>query len=149
MTLDAAGWNALVGHQDDCLIAITDGKPLPQRSLRALPPLRAVMIARVAVKAGVMPQSELDDLIKEARLVGGDGRLPIAKTSDRKDKGQRMKVFVATLMPFHDGSGIVRVIGVYSVKKRAEAHLFRALKALGFDQPTEIFEVILDRECNK
>ncbi len=59
------------------------------------------------------------------------------------------KVFVATLMPFHDGSGTVRVVGVYSIKERAEAHLFRALRALGYDQPTEIFEIVLDRECDK
>ncbi len=60
-----------------------------------------------------------------------------------------MKVFVATLMPFHDGSGTVRVIGVHSTKEMAEAHLYRGLRALGYDQPTEIFEVTLDRGCDK
>ena len=37
---------------DDCLLAITDGHPIPTKALQALPPWRAVMLARVAAKAG-------------------------------------------------------------------------------------------------
>lgn len=63
------------GNQDDCLIAITDGKRPPDECLRKLPPWRAVLIARVALRAGVMSQEEVDALVAEARYIGGDGTL--------------------------------------------------------------------------
>lgn len=68
----------LFANQDDCLIAITDGRPVPLAALRALPPWRAVLIARVAARAGVMDQAAVDALVAEARSVSvfGDGRLP-------------------------------------------------------------------------
>lgn len=66
----------VLANQDDCLIAITDGKPVPTRKLRALPPWRAVLIARVAAKAGIpLEHGTLDALIAEAQEVGGDGSL--------------------------------------------------------------------------
>jgi len=62
--------------QDDCLIAITDGKPVPARTLAELPPWRAVLMARVANKAGVpIEGGSLDELILEASRVGGTGAL--------------------------------------------------------------------------
>lgn len=67
----------MVGWQDDCLISITDDKPLPQRSLRSLPPWRAVLIARVALKAGTISQGEVDSLVEEAKKVGGNGSLKL------------------------------------------------------------------------
>ncbi|MGH9095292.1 MAG: hypothetical protein ACRDXE_09040 [Acidimicrobiales bacterium] len=64
------------GQQDDCLLAITDGNPLPTKDLRTLPPWRAVMLARVAAKAGVgLERGTLDQLVAEASAVGGRGVL--------------------------------------------------------------------------
>ncbi len=57
-------------------------------------------------------------------------------------------LFVAMLMPFHDGSGEAQLLGVYSTKEKAEANCYRALKTLGYDQPTEIFETVLNEGCN-
>lgn len=63
-------------HQDDCLIAISDGDPLPTAALLALPPWRAVLLARVADRAGVrLEQGTLPQLVAEASAVGGEGRL--------------------------------------------------------------------------
>jgi hypothetical protein len=62
--------------QDECLIAITDGFPLPARALAALPPWRAVLVARVAAKAGISIEGgTLDELVGEAIRVGGEGAL--------------------------------------------------------------------------
>ena len=62
--------------QDLCLIAITDGKPLPARAIAGLPPWRAVLLGRVANKAGIPIQGgTLEQLVEEARRVGGEGVL--------------------------------------------------------------------------
>lgn len=69
-------WNVLWAAQDDLLIAIEDGSPLPTTRLKALPPWRAVMLARVAARAGVgLEEGTLDQLAAEAREVKGDGTL--------------------------------------------------------------------------
>jgi hypothetical protein len=65
----------LIAAMDDCLIAITDGKEIPEPRLRSLPPWRAVLIARVAVKAHAYRQEALDALTVEATRVGGNGSL--------------------------------------------------------------------------
>jgi hypothetical protein len=58
--------------QDDCLVAIEDDSPLPTGALQKLPPWRAVLLARVARKAGVqLEEGTLDQLIDEARRSGG------------------------------------------------------------------------------
>jgi hypothetical protein len=68
--------------QDICLIAIEDGKPIPSRALAVLPPWRAVLIARVADKAGVpLQHGTLDELVAEAKRVGGEGVLTWPKQS--------------------------------------------------------------------
>ncbi|GAC1542715.1 MAG: hypothetical protein NVS3B12_30940 [Acidimicrobiales bacterium] len=67
------GWCAA---QDDCLIAVTDGINLPTSSLMALPPWRAVLVARVAARAGIgLQQGTVAQLVAEAREVGGKGTL--------------------------------------------------------------------------
>jgi hypothetical protein len=64
------------GYQDDCLIAIEDGRPVPADRLLRLPPWRAVLIARVAERAGVpLERGGVRQLIAEARQVGGAGKL--------------------------------------------------------------------------
>jgi hypothetical protein len=66
----------IYAKQDMCLIAITDGKPVPKGPLGALPPWRAVLIARVAERAGVpLEGGTLEDLIAEAKRVGAEGEL--------------------------------------------------------------------------
>jgi hypothetical protein len=60
---------------DVVLIAITDHKKIPMDRLRELPPWRAVLMARVAEIAGAMTRAEVDDLVREAREVGGAGHL--------------------------------------------------------------------------
>lgn len=66
----------MTAAQDECLLAITDGYPLPARALQALPPWRAVLLGLVAARAGVSLQvGTLQQLIDEARRVGGDGTL--------------------------------------------------------------------------
>lgn len=77
--------NKLMGDQDDCLLAITKGVKPPEDALRALPPWRAVMIARVAEKAGLMTIEEVDELVKEAAAVGGAGRLVAKNISTEED----------------------------------------------------------------
>lgn len=62
--------------QDHCLIAITDGnKDVLIREITMLPPWRAVMIARVAQKAGLLDDVFVDNIVAEARAVSGDGEL--------------------------------------------------------------------------
>lgn len=66
----------IYGWQDDCLIAIEDGNPLRADRLLKLPPWRAVLVARVAERAGVpLERGTVVQLIAEAREVGGDGEL--------------------------------------------------------------------------
>ncbi len=55
-------------------------------------------------------------------------------------------VFIATLHPFHDGSGDYEIIGVYSLEEKAQARCWRKLKELGYDQPTEVIECPLDKD---
>lgn len=57
-----------------------------------------------------------------------------------------IKVFVAMLLPFHDGSGLASILGVYSNREKAESNCYRAMRNLGYDQPTSIFESVLDNE---
>lgn len=62
--------------QDMCLIAISQGKPVPSGPLGMLPPWRAVLIGRVADKAGIsLEGGTLEDLVTEANRVGGEGKL--------------------------------------------------------------------------
>lgn len=70
----AAQWRRIVVPQDEVLLSITEGH-LNHAALRLLPPWRAVILARVALKAGVMYRADCDDLVREAALVGGDGEL--------------------------------------------------------------------------
>lgn len=66
----------LYAHQDDCLIAIEDGHPLPTRHLQELPPWRALLVARIAAKAGLgLEQGTIEQLKAEAAHEGGAGRL--------------------------------------------------------------------------
>lgn len=66
----------IYGYQDDCLIAIEDGQPLRTDRLMKLPPWRAVLVARVAQKAGVpLEQGTVGQLVAEAVEVGGNGTL--------------------------------------------------------------------------
>jgi hypothetical protein len=66
----------IYGVQDDLLISIEDGKPLASSKLQRLPPWRAVMVARLAEKAGIaMEQGAVSQIVAEARAVGGDGVL--------------------------------------------------------------------------
>lgn len=66
----------MLQNQDDCLIAIEDGKPVPTRKLAALPPWRASMIAHIAEKAGVsLEDGTAAQVHAEARQVGGAGAL--------------------------------------------------------------------------
>lgn len=66
----------LMANQDDCLLAIEDGHPLPTVKLQKLPPWRAVMLTRVAAKAGVpLERGTVEQLHAEARDVGGAGTL--------------------------------------------------------------------------
>jgi hypothetical protein len=68
--------DALLANQDECLLAIEDGNPVPVARLRALPPWRAVMLARIAAKAGVpLERGTVDQIQAEAREVGGAGAL--------------------------------------------------------------------------
>lgn len=70
------GQPSLYAVQDDCLISIERGEPLRTASLLKLPPWRAVLVARVARKAGVpLEQGTVEQLIAEAREVGGGGNL--------------------------------------------------------------------------
>lgn len=58
--------------------------------------------------------------------------------------GEGMDLFVAMLLPFSDGSGDAVVLGVFSTRDAAEARCWRALRRLGYDQPTAVVERPLD-----
>lgn len=47
-------------------------------------------------------------------------------------------VYVAHLLPFPDGSGEARVLGVFETKVEAEACCYRTIIDIGYQQPTEI-----------
>ena len=68
--------------QDNVLISITDGK-MDHKSLRMLPPWRAVLLARVAHMAGAMSRELRDRVVKEARDVGGTGQLRSWEAEER------------------------------------------------------------------
>lgn len=62
--------------QDDCLIAMENRKPVPVAKLQALPPWRAVALARIADQAGLaLERGTVEQIAAEAREVGGDGTL--------------------------------------------------------------------------
>jgi hypothetical protein len=73
-----AEWPGIRDNQDDCLIAVEDGHPVPTKALLALPPWRAVLMARVAQRAGVpLEQGTVDQIKAEAFAVTvtGSGKL--------------------------------------------------------------------------
>lgn len=61
--------------QDDCLVAMSSGKKPPRDKLRNLPPWRAVMIARICNQDKLMTDKEVEEMVLEARHVGGIGKL--------------------------------------------------------------------------
>jgi hypothetical protein len=74
--------------QDDLLISISDGTPLSDSTLRLLPPWRAVLIARVASRAGVpLEHGTLNELVGEATRIGGASRLATAYLLDAARRG--------------------------------------------------------------
>jgi hypothetical protein len=86
-TRTAEGRGELIAAMDRCLIAITDGQPIPSEALAALPPWRAVLLARVAHKAGVdLEHGTVEQLVAEATRVGGAGKLvwPRGRTNHRR-----------------------------------------------------------------
>lgn len=73
--------------QEDCLVSLSSIKPrIDMAVVRQLPPWRAVMIARIAYKCRVLPRRELDELTREAQLVGGMGTLKPPKVPKAKKK---------------------------------------------------------------
>lgn len=62
----------MAAAQDDCLLAISQGQPVPSAKLRLLFPWRAVMVARVAIRAGLqMDMGSLNQIEAEAAEVTG------------------------------------------------------------------------------
>lgn len=59
---------------DQVLAEMADGR-MDWRTLKKLPPWRAVVIARIARRAGIIAQAELHDLTEEAISVGPEGEL--------------------------------------------------------------------------
>jgi hypothetical protein len=53
-------------------------------------------------------------------------------------------VFVAVLMPFHDGSGSTKILGVYETEEKAQARCYQEIQKLGYEQPTQIVPMTLD-----
>jgi hypothetical protein len=69
-------WAILCNAMDDCLIAIERKQDLPVRALMALPPYRAVMMARIGLCADVgLEKGTYAQLQAEAKAVGGEGTL--------------------------------------------------------------------------
>jgi hypothetical protein len=62
--------------QDDCLIKIADGDPIRTKDLQRIPPLRALLLARIAKAANTnLEQGTFKQLADEAIAVGNDGKL--------------------------------------------------------------------------
>jgi hypothetical protein len=76
-----SGEPEIIALMDDCLIAIQDGRQIPESALRQLPPWRAVLIADVAVKSGYYPAHAAAALRSEARRIGGNGMLPVSSAA--------------------------------------------------------------------
>lgn len=69
-------WERIRENEDRCLIAIEGRNPLPVQALLALPPWRAVMLARVAQLAGTgLERGTCEQIEAEARSVTGTGQL--------------------------------------------------------------------------
>lgn len=70
-TIDSADWAGLTEATDSLLLAMISPRPsLDRTTLRRLPPWRAVVIARIAHRCGLMGRRELDELVREARVYG-------------------------------------------------------------------------------
>ena len=66
----------IYGAQDDCLIAIQRGNPVPVRYLQRIPPWRSALLADIADKAGTgLEKGTAEQLRAEAKSVGGNGKL--------------------------------------------------------------------------
>lgn len=63
-----------VRRLDLVLEGLADGR-LDLATMRRLPPWRAAVLARIARRAGLMPQQDLDELTEEIVKVGSDGVL--------------------------------------------------------------------------
>lgn len=62
--------------QDDVLMRIDDGEPILASLFQRLPPLRAALLARIAITAGGdVDRGTLEQVIAEAKEVGGNGKL--------------------------------------------------------------------------
>lgn len=70
--------------QDDVLIGLSEGR-LDQVAMRKLPPWRAMLLARVAVKANLMPPLQLEVMRRSANHVGGTGVLGVEVWTDLHD----------------------------------------------------------------
>lgn len=80
-----------LGLQDHILLSIQDGMPVPKKELRELPPWRAVLLADVAVKAGLLDAEYAIKLREEAIKVGGVGSLRPHNGSSRADNPKRTR----------------------------------------------------------
>lgn len=71
----------LLALQDDCLIAISEGRQIPADKLRQLPPWRAVLIARVGESewTSISDGTTLEELTSEAVAAGGHGKLKLVR----------------------------------------------------------------------
>lgn len=69
-----ARYEQWITDQDDCLIAMETGKKPPMEKLKALPPWRAVLIARICNQGQIMTDEEVEEFVQKAREVGGSGR---------------------------------------------------------------------------
>lgn len=68
----------LYAAQDDCLIAVEDGKPVPAAALDQLPPGRAVFIARIASHMGCTLESgSLADFERDALAASNHNQQPV------------------------------------------------------------------------
>lgn len=66
----------IYSFQDDLLIAIQDGEPLPVKILQRMPPFRALLIARIAEQAGTgLEKGTVQQLEAEAKDAQSGGVL--------------------------------------------------------------------------
>lgn len=70
----------VMAAQDNCLIALIDGRRITRAMLQACPPWRARMMALLAERLGVELEVSHEEVLAEAIRVGGDGTLWITQT---------------------------------------------------------------------
>lgn len=60
--------------------------------------------------------------------------------------GGGSKVYVAVLLPEHDGSGKTKVIGAFRKKEKAESMIYQHVHGSGYLPPSTVIECVINKD---